>query len=677
VNVQKFLAGMRMRRDAGVAHDEVMVDPTASDDAATMPANDNDRGLARQSPSAPAECDIVLEGGAASGVVYPGALTAIARRYRIRGIGGTSAGAMAAAVGAAAEYGRVTGRGGFAAVDDVPAELADGGLRRLFQPAPGTRPLLRLLLALTGGDRPDGRTGVSRILATAGAVITGYPLIMILSLLPGLAVIVAGVVVAGPWAIALGAVLLGGLAVIGAASAVSRSLVGAVPANDFGICSGLATDGRGPALTEWLSAKIDQAAGLGESGPLTFGRLWSAGAPAEADSIPAGFAEPDSRRIDLRTITTNLSEARPYQLPFDGARFFYDPVAWRRLFPPDVMAALESASAPDAPGGDDPAAWQADHDQALQHSPALRRLPDADQLPVVVAARMSLSMPLVISAVPLWTVRRIRRPNGDGRLDPTGPRRFTQVWFSDGGVTSNFPVDLFDAPLPARPTFAIDLRDFPARIRPSRDETQNVQWAHDNHDGLDPEIARWSDRGWAGVAGFAAAVFTAASSWYDNIQLPLPGFRDRIVRVLETAHEGGLNLAMSNATIQRLAERGADAAEAIMNQFDEPHYPPLRDGEPTSTGWDNHRWVRYRALLSVLPLWAHEYGRGRQVLGSRLLAEPPSYPFGSCAEQQLAAELDAGMQRLADVIAEADPQALDAITSRPQPVGLIRRVPQI
>jgi hypothetical protein len=252
-----------------------------------------------------------------------------------------------------------------------------------------------------------------------------------------------------------------------------------------------------------------------------------------------------------------------------------------------------------------------------------------------------------------------------------------KVWFSDGGVTSNFPVDLFDAPLPVRPTFAVDLRDFPARIRPSRDETHNVQWAHGNHDGLEPEIARWPDRGWPGVAGFAAAVFNAASSWYDNIQLPLPGYRDRIVRVLETAHEGGLNLAMSNTTIQRLAERGADAAEAIMDQFDEPHYPPLRDGEPTSTGWDNHRWVRYRALLSVLPLWAQEYGRGRRMLGSQLMADPPSFPFDSCADQQLAAELDAGMQWLAGVVAEADPEALAALTSQPRPVGLIRRVPQI
>jgi hypothetical protein len=51
------------------------------------------------------ECDVVTKGGIVSGVVYPGALHVIGSRYRIRGIGGASAGAIGAAVGAAAELG--------------------------------------------------------------------------------------------------------------------------------------------------------------------------------------------------------------------------------------------------------------------------------------------------------------------------------------------------------------------------------------------------------------------------------------------------------------------------------------------------------------------------------------------------------------------------------------------
>lgn len=655
-----------------------MNDPEAEQGAGADGVGDDVAGVPPSGSDAPAECDIVLEGGAASGVVYPRALTAMARRYRLRGIGGTSAGAMAAAVAAGAEHGRATGRGGYDTVEAVPDELAGGGLGHLFQPAARTRPLFRLMLALTGGDRPDGRTLPSRVAAAARAVLTGYPWVMIAAALPGLAGIVIGIVWAGGWAIALGAVLLVVLIMVAAAVAPIRGLTRDIPANGFGMCSGLAVGDRHPALTEWLSHKINTSAGLAANAPpLTFGQLWTAGSSGGDAAVGTAFEDPHERRIDLRVITTNLSEARPYELPFDGSWFFYDPAEWRRLFPPEVMDALEATANPSTPIDDDPDAWKLDHDAADRHVPRLRRLPDADQVPVVVAARMSLSMPLVISAIPLWTVRRREPRTGDTHLDPTGRREYVKVWFSDGGVTSNFPVQLFDTPLPTRPTFAINLRDFAARTRRSSDEAANIQWAHGNRDGVQPEIARWPEQGWSAVAGFGAAIFESASSWYDNTRLTFPGFRDRIVRVLQTAREGGLNLAMADDVIERLAERGKEAAEAVMDEFEDPHYPPLDHNEPTSTGWDNHRWIRYRALLSVLPHWAREYDRGRRVLDSNLIADPPSLPFTSCRERQLAEQLDAGMQHLAAIVDDADSDALAAITSRPRPVGAIRRVPHL
>ena len=39
--------------------------------------------------------------------------------------------------------------------------------------------------------------------------------------------------------------------------------------------------------------------------------------------------------------------------------------------------------------------------------------------------------------------------------------------FSDGGISSNFPVQIFDSPLPARPTFAINLAGFEADDHPN------------------------------------------------------------------------------------------------------------------------------------------------------------------------------------------------------------------
>jgi len=45
-------------------------------------------------------CDLVMKGGITSGIVYPNAVLALAREYRFKSIGGTSAGAIAAALGA-------------------------------------------------------------------------------------------------------------------------------------------------------------------------------------------------------------------------------------------------------------------------------------------------------------------------------------------------------------------------------------------------------------------------------------------------------------------------------------------------------------------------------------------------------------------------------------------------
>ena len=71
------------------------------------------------------ECDLVMEGGITSGVVYPPAILKLARRYRFRAVGGASAGAIAAAATAAAEYGRE--EGGFTAFEEMQQELASPG----------------------------------------------------------------------------------------------------------------------------------------------------------------------------------------------------------------------------------------------------------------------------------------------------------------------------------------------------------------------------------------------------------------------------------------------------------------------------------------------------------------------------------------------------------------------
>ena len=43
-------------------------------------------------------CDVVMKGGVTDGLVYPWAIMALARQYRFQSIGGTSIGAVAAAL---------------------------------------------------------------------------------------------------------------------------------------------------------------------------------------------------------------------------------------------------------------------------------------------------------------------------------------------------------------------------------------------------------------------------------------------------------------------------------------------------------------------------------------------------------------------------------------------------
>ena len=63
-----------------------------------------------------------MKGGATSGIVYPKAVLALAKDYRFRSIGGASAGAVAAAITAAAEYGRAAG--GFERIAAIPAYIS-------------------------------------------------------------------------------------------------------------------------------------------------------------------------------------------------------------------------------------------------------------------------------------------------------------------------------------------------------------------------------------------------------------------------------------------------------------------------------------------------------------------------------------------------------------------------
>src|SRR4051794_6806656 len=117
-------------------------------------------------------CDVIMKGGITSGVVYPEAFVRLSRKYRFKSIGGASAGAIGAALGAAAEHNRAGG--GFITLRNKTNDLADGGLKKLFQPQASTRPLLPIMIAAAGfGSDGKKRTGGTAAVV-AGTVLVQY-----------------------------------------------------------------------------------------------------------------------------------------------------------------------------------------------------------------------------------------------------------------------------------------------------------------------------------------------------------------------------------------------------------------------------------------------------------------------------------------------------------------------
>jgi predicted acylesterase/phospholipase RssA len=623
-----------------------------------------------------AACDVVMKGGITSGVIYPKALRLLGTHYRLQGLGGASAGAIGAAVGAAAEYGRANG--GFDKLDALPAQLADGKLAALFQPQPRTNKLLGLMLTAAGADGRPVVKGFRKVRRVVAKLIASFPVAGLIGVVPGVVCIVVGAIergVAG-WLLVVAGVLL---AVVGWLVAVLvrlyRLFTVDVPGNNFGICSGLSTAVGSPGFTDWLATQIDVIAGRqapdGPPGPpLTFGQLWEAGEVPDVE-----------RQIDLRLITTCLNEGKPYEMPFEARRFFFRKSDWEMLFPKNVVDALVRTPAALVPsdGSDEDGStaaereWDWETQQAKEQG--LFRLPGPADLPVIVAVRMSLSFPLLISAVPLWTINRrdpanqqASRTFDDSETEAT--LKFSQVWFTDGGFCSNFPVDLFDSALPSRPTFAINLGRFAKDKKPHPDDpTKDVEWATSNRSSLLPQFTEIPTSGVAAIGAFGSAAFNTARNWRDTVYLNQPGHRDRIVRVNQTKLEGGLNLHMKGEVIDVLARRGEAAGLVMQNQFNEVHYAN------DSTGWDNHRWVRYRALLSTLPAWLDSYRRGMAAFEVKP-ASPPSYQL-SVPGLHLANELQTKLDELAALIQNASHQAVSDLTASPRPLGTIRRIPRI
>jgi predicted acylesterase/phospholipase RssA len=522
-------------------------------------------------------CDLVMKGGITSGIVYPPLVARLSESYRFKSIGGTSAGAIAAAATAAAEYRRRTG--GVNA--PFPPELGELP-SRLSESVDGHSKLFSLFQAELGGCRRLFRVLTTalnakgtwhRVFKIGVGFLLGYWLATLVSVLIALWVGTQYGMVAGTLSLLCLLLVTIGLLVY---RDFTRSLV----TNNYGLCTGMTAPGyRYEALTPWLHQLIQDLAGKPLDQPLTFEDLWAApGFPPLAFNLPHGMPV---RSIDLRMFTTNLSTGRPFILPFtdETCRLFFDPHELKRYLPTEVVTFMEANSIPytPCPPSDPPAA------EAARLGLDLRELPPG-KWPVVLAARLSLSFPVLFCAVPLWAID----------YDPArNHRTFRRCMFSDGGISSNFPIHMFDGLLPMWPTFGVQLE-------PKLKHRPNMVFLPPRYaEGYGERWNRFDEQKTSGnrMGGFLSAIMGAMQNWNDNTASRMPGVRDRVVRIRLDDDEGGMNLNMPADTIQKVAARGDEAAKELIARFDAP-----------GLGWRDQRWIRFRVTLESLRARFSEVG---------------------------------------------------------------------
>ncbi|MES2318485.1 MAG: hypothetical protein V4631_13435 [Pseudomonadota bacterium] len=521
----------------------------------------------------PSECDIVMEGGITSGVVYPSFIARLSKQFKFRSIGGASVGAVAAVAAAAAQWRRNRDSASQPAgpAYDPFAELAKLGkwlakthegksnLFALFQPCADLERHFACLVTSLNAPGPGG-TLWRFVLAVA----MHFPLGWLVG-----AAVVAGTIYATPptafW-LRTGAVLLGVLCVV-VVSIAHFALSGwfGLRANRFGICSGMqAGANQPPALTEWLHGYVQTLAGLPLDEPLHFDQL-------------------EASDIELVLMTTGVSEFRAHRLPYSGDSLAFRKSELAHYFPPSVIdwliahpsekhrtstRELLARMNADCPEGD----------------PDVFFMPDPPDLPVIVAARMSLSFPILLQAVPLLRIRYY-----EDAVKEKGDRGMKTVWFSDGGLTNNFPIHLFDRLLPLRPTFGVVLDN---SLRDELDAEGRIQLPDNNSAPPEGYADIGSPDSAPSVGGFFAAIVQTVRTWRHEALKRTSGFRDRVVLIRHTRKEGGLNLNMPPQSIERMARSGERAAEIIIARF---HHERRREN-----GWINHRFVRMRTAVAML-----------------------------------------------------------------------------
>jgi predicted acylesterase/phospholipase RssA len=588
------------------------------------------------------DCDLVMKGGITSGIVYPAAILALKDTYRFRSIGGTSSGAIAATLVAAAEYGR--NAGGFEKLESAQKQLSgDHFLQNLFQPSPETAPLLSFFLDINRvlrhsktKEAPETekgnpwpvlmklRSAVSWLVTALRLGVAHFTDGFVWGVIVGAACAVLFILLSGGALDSLGALIVIALfAVVGGLGFSLRELITIltqqVPANHLGICTGhhADTSAHQEVLTDWLHRQIQEISGKPRHQPLTFGDLRMK--PLCDKPTADGYIPQDN--IVLRMITSNLSQNLAYVLPFSDISLIFQKSDFRALFPDDVVQFLIQAGTSQKTIWHRHEAGKPPHCCEFSLPQGFYFLPEADKLPVVVAARLSLSFPILLSAIPLYSIapETLSLCTADRSRLTLSEAQLQVNWFSDGGICSNFPIHFFDAWLPRRPTFGINLtalnekkRTIPEDnhpIKPKYEETGNSaeepidsgRLASPSDEVHSPPkvkrvylpqpdesiTAEYFDFGppqRPGLFPFLLGIFYTAQNNRDVTRTLLPSYRERIVQIRLRKSEGGLNLDMDPDVISDLIDIGKSAGDKLRNDFN----------------FEYHQWIRFRVLMKQL-----------------------------------------------------------------------------
>jgi predicted acylesterase/phospholipase RssA len=561
---------------------------------------------------ATAPCDLVLKGGAASGFVYSGTIVELAKSYRFQAIGGTSAGAGAAGVAAAAEYGRRSGNPeawGIAGIEHVPewaAQRTKNGwtrLKHLFGPDPETARLYEVVSAPFTASEGGVRKAVLAALRgywqwTAIGIAIAVAIVALLLKL--LATPVGGAAAVALGILGVATAVLAVLALVG--FMIYRDLTRRLPANHFGLCRANSEPSEAPdaapdRMTGWLYGLYQRLAGKAMDEPLTFGDLWRA---KRLDG---------EQGIRLSLMAVNLSLGRPVRITHDDdhqtleedEEYWFDPADFERLFPRAVVKAMIAAA-------------EGEPDGRLGR---YLRFPRMANVPVIVGVRLSFALPILFSAVRLYKRDATRLPveRRDGKAVPESA--LEPCWFVDGGVCTSLPIHLFDKPMPRWPTFAVNLRSVHPdahepggeRLRVWMDSDFAIDPAHGllrewwrriDVDAVPGDPTRFAPVKPADqLSRLLGAMFATAIGWVDGAQLRLATCRDRVAHVCLEQREGAFNVDTDEKAIKRLAELGKAGGAKLAEHFHKGTH-----------GWPKHRAVRYLAAMQLAARFIDDFESG-------------------------------------------------------------------